>query len=462
MKRLLLALALFLLPAAAAAQCNGVFPASTLCGNNTGSSGIPGQFPASSLVGLLPLPNTQIYVGNVSNVAAAVAMTGDASITNTGLVTVNAAHTPTITGASTFLSSVLISNIAPIFELTETDTSTNWFWVADSSVLEMRPTSLGTTALQRFTPTGVTFTVAPTSITPTQGDNTTKLATTAFVSTALSAVVSGPGSAVVGDLPTFSNTGGTAIADSGFTASQIPGLPPTTATVTISNASPGVVTWTSHGLQPNAVVYFCTTGTLPTGLTACTQAASAQLGLNSSPTLYYVVGSSITTNTFQVATTIANAKAGISVNTSSAGSGTHTGFANVFACAGCVGEYVYSITQITNGNVTSGADTVFNSISLSAGIWKIGGSTGVFGAAGAVFTTNHASMGLGITTICTTPYCGTTDWHFATNNANGVLFPFNEIIIPVFSTSTLNAVCEPVFSGATATCFGELHAVRVH
>lgn len=278
----------------------------------------------------------------------------------------------------------------------------------------------------------------------------------------ITASVTGPGTAVVGDLPTFSNTGGTALADSGFNASQIPGLLPSTATVTISNNSPGVVTWTAHGLSANAVVYFCTTGALPTGLTACAQAASAQLGLNSNPTLYYVVGSSITANTFQVATSIANAKAGTSVNTSSAGSGTHTGFANVFACAGCVGEYIFNVTQITNGNVTSNADTVFNTISLPPGVWKAGGSGGVFGAATTVFQTSHNSIGLGNTTICTTPYCGTTDWHFASNNNNGELFTFNDIIIPVFSTSSLNAVCEPVFTTSTATCFGELHAVRVH
>lgn len=41
MKKLLLALALLLTPASAFAQCSGVFPANTICGNNAGVPGIP-------------------------------------------------------------------------------------------------------------------------------------------------------------------------------------------------------------------------------------------------------------------------------------------------------------------------------------------------------------------------------------------------------------------------------------
>lgn len=77
-----------------------------------------------------------------------------------------------------------------------------------------------------------------------------------------------------------------------------------TATVTISNASPGVVTHTAHGKSNGQPVMFTTTGALPTGLTA--------------GTWYYVVNS--TTNTYQVSATVG----GSGINTSSAGSGTHT------------------------------------------------------------------------------------------------------------------------------------------
>jgi hypothetical protein len=77
------------------------------------------------------------------------------------------------------------------------------------------------------------------------------------------------------------------------------------ATVTISNASPGVVTLTSHGFAANDPVVFSTTGSLPTGLTAGTK---------------YYVKTVLTADTFTVAATAG----GTAINTSSAGSGTHS------------------------------------------------------------------------------------------------------------------------------------------
>lgn len=75
---------------------------------------------------------------------------------------------------------------------------------------------------------------------------------------------------------------------------------------TISIASPGVITETAHGRHANDPVRFDTNGALPTGLVA--------------DTIYYVVGSSITTNTYQVSATAG----GAAINTSGTQSGTHT------------------------------------------------------------------------------------------------------------------------------------------
>lgn len=76
------------------------------------------------------------------------------------------------------------------------------------------------------------------------------------------------------------------------------------STVTITIASPGVVSWNNHGLAAGAPVVFSTTGALPTGLTA--------------GTVYFVV--SPTTNGFSVAATIG----GSAINTSGSQSGVHT------------------------------------------------------------------------------------------------------------------------------------------
>jgi len=75
--------------------------------------------------------------------------------------------------------------------------------------------------------------------------------------------------------------------------------------VTISNASPGVLTATAHGLVADDVILLISDGTLPTGLTA--------------NTVYYVV-ETVATDTFSVALT----KGGTAINTSDAGSGVHS------------------------------------------------------------------------------------------------------------------------------------------
>ncbi len=79
-------------------------------------------------------------------------------------------------------------------------------------------------------------------------------------------------------------------------------------TATITNATPAVVTRAAHGLSTGNIVYFTTTGALPTGLTANTR--------------YWV--NVLTSSTFRLSTSLANALAGTSIATSSAGSGTHT------------------------------------------------------------------------------------------------------------------------------------------
>lgn len=79
---------------------------------------------------------------------------------------------------------------------------------------------------------------------------------------------------------------------------------PKSSTVTITIASPGMVSWASHGIPNGTVVTFATTGALPTGLTA--------------NTAYYVVNAGA--NDFQVSATLG----GVAINTSGTQSGTHT------------------------------------------------------------------------------------------------------------------------------------------
>lgn len=77
-------------------------------------------------------------------------------------------------------------------------------------------------------------------------------------------------------------------------------------TFTVTIASPGVFSLTAHGFTEGSVVYFSTSGALPTGLTA--------------GRAYYVIKAGLTADAFQVSTTIT----GTAVNTSGTQSGTHT------------------------------------------------------------------------------------------------------------------------------------------
>lgn len=117
------------------------------------------------------------------------------------------------------------------------------------------------------------------------------------------------------------------------------------ATVTISIASPGVVTWTAHGLSANQPIVFSTTGALPTGLTAGTR--------------YYVIGSSITTNTFQVSTT----PGGTAINTSGTQSGTQSAAGpNVFSRAAINDTSNSPVSYLVSGSHNIG-------INLSSGTY---------------------------------------------------------------------------------------------
>lgn len=84
-------------------------------------------------------------------------------------------------------------------------------------------------------------------------------------------------------------------------------FPVTTDTVTITIATPGVIT-TTKDLKTGTPVVFTTTGSLPTGITAGTQ--------------YYWIRTSATTG--NIASSKANALAGTAIATSSTQSGTHT------------------------------------------------------------------------------------------------------------------------------------------
>lgn len=97
---------------------------------------------------------------------------------------------------------------------------------------------------------------------------------------------------------------------------------PAQQTVTITIASPAVITLTSHGLSVGDKIYFTTTGALPTGITA---------------SAFYYVSVVDSANAFKISATLG----GSNVNTSGTQSGTH---------------YLYDTTQVSQWRDKSGSD----------------------------------------------------------------------------------------------------------
>lgn len=105
--------------------------------------------------------------------------------------------------------------------------------------------------------------------------------------------------------------------------------PPFNNTITVTIASPAVVTWTAHGKTAGSPVVFETTGALPTGLTA--------------GVVYYVIADGLTTNAFEVSAT----SGGSAINTSGSQSGTHSAVTNTVVISDgtiFIGGAAYDVT----------------------------------------------------------------------------------------------------------------------
>lgn len=208
------------------------------------------------------------------------------------------------------------------------------------------------------------------------------------------------------------------------------------ATITVTIASPGVVTWTAHGLvntpiDGNAVipVFFTTTGALPTGIVA--------------NTTYYVIGSSITTNTFQIATTVANAIAGTAINTSGSQSGTHTGFMG-----------------LRIGTTSTAVDVT--GISLTAGDWEVGAVIQIQPIASATITLVEAYASTVSVTRSSSPAGGTYFFDQQAKTAGtGMSTYIGKRRLKLSGTTTVYLGCFSQFTGTALNITGYLGATRV-
>lgn len=199
-----------------------------------------------------------------------------------------------------------------------------------------------------------------------------------------------------------------------------------TQTVTITNASPGVFTATAHGLNIGSGLNLTTSGGLPTGLS---------VGTN-----YWVCSSTFAANTFTVATSVANALAGTCVNTSSAGSGTHTAISTIL------------LANAAGANITG--------ISLTAGNWLCAASSGRI--VGATTTMPGVNGGISATTA-TLPTAGSAGYASINSSPTGagIFYSVPPINIKIASTTTYFLVALDVFGISTNAAYGSIICWRV-
>lgn len=244
---------------------------------------------------------------------------------------------------------------------------------------------------------------------------------------ALADGVSNPGSVLIpGQIPATTTNDNASTGNVGqYLSVNCPGIG-SNATVTITIATPAVVTWTSppfHNTainQDNCPIVFTTTGALPTGITA--------------GTTYWVIASSISGNTFQIATSVTNALAGTAVATS----GTQSGVQTATASAGLVSATAKSITglQIPAGDwEISGMCTQYpNGATTSSGFFcNINGTENTLNSVPAdnmAIGINGASMSAG-----TQNFLPTNTGRFSFSTPTNVFL----VVQDTFAVNTMNA-----------------------
>lgn len=241
------------------------------------------------------------------------------------------------------------------------------------------------------------------------------------------------GQAVTGQIPgTATNDSATAgnVGEYRSASTADTGLNQTSSTITVTIASPAVITWgTTIPFAFNgtgaAVVNFTTTGALPTGIVAGTN--------------YYAFN--VVGNTFNIATSADNAIAGTAINTTGSQSGTQTG--------------------VPTAILVSGSNSIIAAMSLSAGDWEVTGDLAFFG---------NTTTSITILTIGTSPTTAfsnipgriyTLDLAANIPGLSNNIFHVGPSRFSLASTTTVYGLVNASFTVSTLAGWGGIRARRV-
>jgi hypothetical protein len=201
-----------------------------------------------------------------------------------------------------------------------------------------------------------------------------------------------------------------------------------TATVTFTGTTTNLVNWTAHGLVAGTSVYFTTTGSLPSGISASTN--------------YFVTaGATLTTNSFQLSTTVVNAFAGTALALTTNGTATTTGIAGAI--------------------MTSGSPANIVALNPTAGDWNCWG--GVELSAGSGTTITFLEGGIGTSTAAFVPiYSGGATAFFSdpftTSTASG--FSVGTVRVSQASTAPVYLIGSATFGTSTMNGYGTMTCRR--
>lgn len=336
MKKLLLALAFLGLTAPAWAQSptcpdRPTGDSTNACANtrfvinNAGSGGLPA------------LPNGQFWIGNGSNVATARTMSGSCTLSNTGVISCGAPASGATVQSFTTRAAAIAATIDAAIQLVILDGYTTYADLGKNG-LYLRTAAACVSAWMFASADGQCWILSMEGATPGHfgavGDGVTndhaalqnwltycgtikvpcRVPTATFNVTTTTQLNISSDTVIIGDGPQAIIQRTANGADTFFLRSQTTSKITlknfvvrsvlSYATVTISNASPGVVTWTGSNQSNTAAVWLTTTGTLPAPL------------VTTRP--YFIVNA--TANTFNLSLT----PGGAAINTTTAGSGTHS------------------------------------------------------------------------------------------------------------------------------------------
>lgn len=242
----------------------------------------------------------------------------------------------------------------------------------------------------------------------------------------------GYATAAIGQLPGTATNDNASAGNIGEYAAAACPVNTTTATVTITIAVPGVISWASHpylnanGRADACPVIFTTSGALPTGIV--------------SGTVYWTIPSSIVAGvSFRIASSLANALAGTAITTSGTQSGTQTGTAG---------------TPLTNNTVAN-----ITGVSLTAGDWDVW-VNGYASPSASLSTSFYSTIATSASSLDQSPgkFGVFSDSAGTTTLLSVVAGPYR---IRLASTTTEFFNAYALFGGGSASAWGIVQARRV-